>query len=202
MPYIAVPNSGQSLGATRDQIRNNIGDLKSSLAVNHIDLDNGAQTGKHKFLQLPNQAVAPSTLVNESGFYAKSSTGSQLFWRAENNGTEVQLTKTPMADVNAANGGGSTTRYTFLPGNYLEITGFATNATDGSTINLSTSLSQIISIHLTALGNSSSGTNRALVAQPRTVNAGAGTMVINLQDVNNNHQAAARTVYFTVVGRT
>lgn len=38
MTYVPCPNSGQSLGQTRDQMRTNTDLLKQSLAVNHVDL--------------------------------------------------------------------------------------------------------------------------------------------------------------------
>ena len=110
MPFTAVPNSGQTLGGTRDQIRSNISALKASLAVNHFDLDL-ANVGKHKFMQMPSQAVAPTTAADELAFYVKTPAGVRLFLRQVSSGTEIQ-----MSGVNplAANDG-----YTFLPGGML-----------------------------------------------------------------------------------
>ena len=110
MPFVSVPNAGQSLGATRDQVRSNIDALKASLAINHVDLDL-ANVGKHKFMQMPSQAAAPATAADELAFYVKTPAGVRLFLRQVSSGTEIQ-----MSGVNplAANDG-----YTFLPGGLL-----------------------------------------------------------------------------------
>lgn len=102
MPYSAVPNAGQSLGQTRDQIRNNISDLKASLLKNHVDLDQGTDTGKHKFLQLPSipnafAGVIPTTSATEGGVYTKTvnsapHTAVDLFYRRQSDGQEIQVT--------------------------------------------------------------------------------------------------------------
>lgn len=101
MTFVPVPNTGQTLDGTRDQIRTNIGLLKSSLAVNHGDLGN-VDTGKHKFLQMPIQAGSPSTAVNELGFFSLLVGGiNVLAMREANNGSAYALTGiTPLATPN------------------------------------------------------------------------------------------------------
>lgn len=114
MPYQAMPNAGQNLAQTRDQIRSNIADLKASLAINHVDLDLAPETGKHKFLQMPSQGSAPATLANELGLYVKGAGAATRLWlRQQNNGTEVQLSG--VDPTSAATG------RTFLPGGILLI---------------------------------------------------------------------------------
>lgn len=112
MPFVSVPNSGQTLGQTRDQIRNNILDLKNSLAVNHVDLDQGAQTGKHKFVEMPQQGSAPTTIAGEAALYTKSgSLGTQLYYIRDSVGaTETQLSSSFTPTINATDG------FTWLPG--------------------------------------------------------------------------------------
>lgn len=96
MPYNAVPNSGQSLGQTRDQLRNNIQSLKDSLAQNHVDLDN-VNVGKHNFCQYPEQGTPPTTAVNEGATYCIQdpiSNDAQLYYRKENcTGAFAAITK-------------------------------------------------------------------------------------------------------------
>jgi len=49
--------------------------------------------GGHKKLTMPEQAAAPTTLVNELGLYTKDTSGStEIYYREESNGTERQLT--------------------------------------------------------------------------------------------------------------
>ena len=92
MPYTDnIPQTGQSLGQTQSAVNTNFGIIRTVQKVNHVDYD-AADQGKHNFLQMPNQASAPATAINELGAYAKSSTGSNLFLRSENSGSEYKMT--------------------------------------------------------------------------------------------------------------
>lgn len=124
-----MPNLGQSLGATRDQIRNNILDIKNSLAVNHVDLDNGADTGKHtmtNFIQISTAAQKPTTGATEVALYNDVAKTGQI-WLCPPNTTQgdkkVQLTAGDVTDTKfATNTAYATNRlggWTFLPGNLL-----------------------------------------------------------------------------------
>ena len=113
-----IPTTGQSLGNTRDAIRGNFTNYFNTISVNHVD-PNLADQGKHKFLQMPDQAAAPNTAANEIGLYSKDVAGnSRLFLRQENNGAEIQLTGvSPLV---------ATSGYTFLPGGLILQWGQAT----------------------------------------------------------------------------
>jgi hypothetical protein len=201
MTYTSLPNSGQSLGQTRAAIKNNFDEIKASFDINHIDFDL-AGNGKHLLIQMPTPQTSPVTAASEIALYPKldGALAPQLFFRPQNNANEIQMTHTVPATVNNANGAGSLTRYTFLPGDLVFIVGYTTNTQDSSTINLSTAMTSVINIQMTALGSSPNGTNRAMVCQPRSVNAGAGTILVNFMDVNNSDVNSARTVYFQVIG--
>lgn len=138
MPFVSMPNSGQSLGATRDQIRNNILDIKNSLAVNHVDLDNGADTGKHtmtNFLQISTAADKPTTGATEVALYNDSASTGQI-WLCPPNTTQgdkkVQLTAGDVTNVKFATNTTYTTDrnggWTFLPGGMLLQYGTLTDA--------------------------------------------------------------------------
>jgi hypothetical protein len=129
MPYVSTPNPGQSLGGTRDQMRTNTDLLKQSLAVNHVDLDL-ADTGKHKFMQIPTNPgpTLPGNL-NEGLLYTKTGTNTNLFYSPDAGSVEYQLTRTidaqsslfstntqyPQAPAVAFETGG----WTFLPGGLI-----------------------------------------------------------------------------------
>jgi hypothetical protein len=127
-----IPVSGDSLGGTRDRIRANFQEIASVIGLNHVAF-NSTGEGKHKFLQMPEQASAPATAVDEAGFYCKVGTTpaqANLFFRAEDSagtgGKEYQLTRaieayaasfgTNTTALSGANGFGG---WTFLPGNLL-----------------------------------------------------------------------------------
>lgn len=114
MTYVPCPNSGQSLGQTRDQMRTNTDLLKQSLAVNHVDLGL-ADMGKHKFVVMPVQSAAPTTAAGEAATYTKDVAGkSQVFFiRDAVAGTECALTS---GDTSNANFAAVTNGWTFLPG--------------------------------------------------------------------------------------
>src|SRR3990167_2843743 len=134
MTYTLLPNSGQSLGQTRSDIRTNFSLIQTAQDTNHVAID-GSGAGKHKFLQMPEQGSAPATAADEAGFYAKVGTTpaqSNLFFRGENSvggppgGFEYQLTRAISAStasfgnittaLPSSNGFGG---WTFLPGNLL-----------------------------------------------------------------------------------
>lgn len=62
------------------------------MAQNHVAF-NDADEGKHKFLQMPVQASAPTTAASEGGLYVKDdgSGVAQLYFREESNGAERQI---------------------------------------------------------------------------------------------------------------
>lgn len=121
-----IPVSGDSLGGTRDRIRTNFEEIATVTAVNHVAF-NSLGEGKHKFLQMPEQASAPTTAADEGGFYAKvgaSPAQTNLFFRGESDGFEYQLTRAISASTtrfatNTAYVANHTGGWTFLPGNLL-----------------------------------------------------------------------------------
>ncbi len=143
MTYTAnVPQSGQTLGFTRPIINSNFNRIFTVFQNNHVAFNESGE-GKHKFLQMPEQSAAPTTLPDEGGLYTKVGTNpseTNLFFRAENSsggppgGYEYQLTKvisaqTALFATNGAYGTPPATftqtgGWTFLPGNLLLQYGF------------------------------------------------------------------------------
>lgn len=112
MSYTVLPNSGQSLGVTRAPINTNFSLIQSVFAENHVGFNN-VGAGKHKFVVMPQQGSAPTTIAGEAALYTKAgTTGTALFMiRDANAGTEVQLTSSSVGNVQSANSG-----WTWLPG--------------------------------------------------------------------------------------
>lgn len=108
---VGVPFDGQSLSNSKPQVRSNFTVLNTAFSQNHVALG-AVDQGKHKFLQMPEQGSAPVTAVDEGALYTKvASNITNLFWRQENNGTEIQLTGiAPIALVNG---------YSTLPGGLI-----------------------------------------------------------------------------------
>ena len=76
--------------------------LKTYLSVNHVPLDDSGE-GKHKYVSMPEQAAAPTTAANELALYSKEKDGeSQLFYRKESDGVEVQITGDSSSSTNGS----------------------------------------------------------------------------------------------------
>lgn len=130
-----VPNSTDRINTTQQPIKDNFVQIETSFEANHIDLNAGANTGKHKFVQMPEQGAAPATALNEGALYTKESSSSgtpqtELFFRRENNGTEIEVSGALAAAIG----------WTLLPSGILIKWGNAT--TDGAgniTVNMNAS---------------------------------------------------------------
>ena len=86
-----VPKAAQTIAASQPIINANFQGIKTLIEVNHVTFDD-ADEGKHAFLQMPEQAAAPTTGASEGAVYTKDDgTKTQLYWREESNGTEYQL---------------------------------------------------------------------------------------------------------------
>lgn len=108
--------TGQSLGQTRDAIRNNFTNYFDTLSVNHV-APNGAggfTQGKHTFAEFVVQAQSPATATNEVSEYCRVANGvPQLFLQKQNQiagAADVQLSRLDYGVLSANDG------YTFLPG--------------------------------------------------------------------------------------
>lgn len=121
-----IPLTGESLGGTRARVATNFLQIYNVMGINHIDFNDGSGgQGKHKFLQMPEQASAPATAANEGGIYVKEAGGvSNAFFRSESNGSEYRLTA--ISDANIATFGTNTAYaanhvggWTFLPGGLI-----------------------------------------------------------------------------------
>jgi hypothetical protein len=93
MPYNAnIPQPNDELSQSQDEMLNNFQSISALINVNHIDF-NGATQGKHKWVSLPNQVLAPQALADELVLYTKEVNGNpQLFLRRQNDGAEIDFT--------------------------------------------------------------------------------------------------------------
>lgn len=112
MPYQEnIPQPNDQLSQSQNDILGNFQAIKTLVDINHVTFG-GADQGKHKFLTMPEQGVAPITLANEGALYTTQGAYSgitELKWRPEANGTSVPFTE----GINAVSG------YSRLPSNLL-----------------------------------------------------------------------------------
>jgi len=192
MTYVSCPNSGQSLGQTRDQMRTNTDLLKQSLAINHVDLGL-ADVGKHKFVVMPVQAAAPTTAASEASTYSKTvSARSQIFFIRDNvAGTECALTAGDTSNVNfsAVNNG-----WTFLPGGLLLQYGQVVSPSSGGTVTFPIAFSALPYSITTGFLRSSSGSAHSFWMSSTT--PPTATQFVYFTDTTS-----ATLMYWTAIGK-
>ena len=110
MAYVLLPNSGQSLGVTRAQIRENFNLIQQTFDRNHYDFD-AANQGKHSVIQTPEQITFPATPANEGQLLAREyNSKTELAWRPENTlagGDQYMLSGMPIRAAARFDGSGA-----------------------------------------------------------------------------------------------
>jgi len=90
-----IPQPTDRISASQAALLANFAAINTLVGVNHYTF-NLANAGKHQFVSLPEQAVAPATAVDEGAVYTKAGAYtpivSQLFFRRENSGTQIDMT--------------------------------------------------------------------------------------------------------------
>lgn len=167
MAYVFLPSTGQTLGGTRDQIRQNFVEIDSTLTINHYSM-NEANTGKHKFASFPVQAADPTTAASESAIYSKTGVPN-IFIRNQSDGQVYQLTNMKDASIasfatftnylGTLNGG-----WTFLPGGLLLQYGILPSPTDLATITFPLSFNSAAEVFSITLGGVRSNTNDKVIS--------------------------------------
>lgn len=116
----AIPQASDQPSLSQGQMLINFGQLNTIFDSNHYTFNYAtvADRGKHKYASFMNQAAGPVTGATECALYAKlSAAHSNLFWRRESNGTEIQMSSNinPTWGVVGTTGKGMS----FLPGGLL-----------------------------------------------------------------------------------
>ncbi len=95
MPYQNnVPQPTDAFSDSQADLLANFSGIKTLIDVDHVTFD-AADEGKHNQVTFPEQAAGPATAVNEGALYTKVSgvsVATELFFRRENNGTEIEFT--------------------------------------------------------------------------------------------------------------
>lgn len=130
-----VPNSGQTLGNTRDAIRINFSNIDTGFAVNHAPFNSGVDTGKHTIVDfIPGAAATPA--FSHIAIYNKVSGGLSNLYVRKNNGvlsTEIPFTQSG-SNLGALGGKG----YTYLPSGVIMKWGTFTTAGGVRVVNAQT----------------------------------------------------------------
>ena len=154
--FESIPQSTDDPSASQPLILANFTEIATVVAVNHVAFNDGDQ-GKHKFLQMPEQASAPATAANEGGLYTKEENGaSELFYREESSGTELQLTNA----FTAATDGEVT-----FPGGLIMKWGLGSFTTSGTNVTITFGTAypaNVYSVQATLVGDTGGSTGVAV----------------------------------------
>jgi hypothetical protein len=126
-----VPQSGQTLGATQNPIRQNFLTLENSFIVDHVDYGAAGQ-GKHNKITFPVQGSAPAFLAGEMGLFNQNAvpTSTSDIWVARGTATPYPMT----GFANGTISSNQATFWTYLPSGMLMIGGYNTTSANVVTI--------------------------------------------------------------------
>lgn len=159
MVYSLIPNAGQSLGETRDGIKENFTTIQTAFQVDHVAYD-AAGEGYHSKVNFP-QGTAPTVAADSVVMYAKDTNSRPtIFMRQENNGDEIQLSgPTPSIGTNG---------YTFLPGGLLLQWGVSSSTASNTSITFPVAFTTLYSLNVTTRASNLNASFHKIQSQGNT----------------------------------
>lgn len=96
MPYNPnIPQPTDAISDSQNDILVNFQSINTWVQVNHTGFDSPPNTGKHTFIQMPQQAGLPATALGETALVtlasAYNTNAPTLVYRRENNGTAIEI---------------------------------------------------------------------------------------------------------------
>ena len=86
-----IPANGQTLGSSRDEVRDNFSSLRSTLAENHVDV-NSANPGLHTYVDMLSQSSNSDPITGCVSHYSKLVGGiAEWFFQRENSGNVIRM---------------------------------------------------------------------------------------------------------------
>lgn len=178
-----IPASGQSLGSSKPSVEGNFSYINTTNSVNHVAF-NEAGAGKHKFLQMPEQASSPGTSINEMALFTKEVSGiSEIFLQRENlaaAGVAIQMSSGDPKQGSTANFGQS-----FLPGGFQIKWGNETLAsTSGNVVSYTVKSLDNFPTNTVAVFVVATGTDTSQSAQPSAFSSTGFTVTCSKTSLN------------------
>lgn len=127
-----VPQAGQTLGNSRNQIQTNFTTIDTAFSVDHVPYNDGSGgQGKHNKVSFPVQAPAPTFAATEVGLYNFLNTTTaknELYVHKITGATTVDIPITA-STLSAASAPASLASYwTYIPSGFIEIKGVFTGS--------------------------------------------------------------------------
>lgn len=120
-----IPQPTDVLSQSQSDILNNFNSIGTVFDVNHVDFNSGADAGKHKYVEFPQQASTPpiTFAAAEMAMYSAESpfnaAVNELFINKTNEVTVVQVPFTASILSVASNPAGNTAGWAYLPSGLL-----------------------------------------------------------------------------------
>lgn len=132
-PFIYNPDIPQAIdqpSQSQGEILQNFTSINEIWDVNHYTFAS-VNGGKHKFVQMPQQAIKPVILANEMALYTKDVGGTPEMFIERGNGAQVEIPFTQFSE-SACAGGTYSRGYAYLPSGLLMKWGVTDAATPGT----------------------------------------------------------------------
>lgn len=111
-----IPQAADKPSQSQGQLLDNFGAIDLIWDINHYTFSEIGNQGKHRFVQMPQQAAKPVISATEMALYTKAVSGApQLFLERGNNGNEIPMSS---GDI-AADGSDFASGETWLPSGLL-----------------------------------------------------------------------------------
>ena len=175
--YNNTPNATDRISASQAPIQTNFVSINTSFNVNHYQINDAANWGKHLFVQLPVQAPAPTFAAGETGIYtfANPTTGKNELYvhkQTQAGTAEVAMTASTLGYQAPANDQEGWTR---LPSGIIIAWGSTAGFNGLATITLSATISYFTNIF-------------TVVVSPYNTVASSTTYPVRLVDILSNTQ--------------
>jgi len=100
----AIPLATERPSVSQPKIKENFTQINDQFGVDHTELEESTQQGKHKKVTLYEQATDPTTAADESAIYSKEGdNGTELYFRKENDGEVIKLVGLKVLAIASAN---------------------------------------------------------------------------------------------------
>lgn len=100
----AIPLATERPSVSQPKIKENFTQINDQFGVDHTELEESTQHGKHKKVTLYEQATDPSTSSDEAVIYSKEgANGTELYYRKESDGEVLKLVGLKVLAICSAN---------------------------------------------------------------------------------------------------
>ena len=104
----SIPLATERPSVSQPKIKENFTQINDQFGVDHTELEESTQQGKHKKVTLYEQATDPSTSSDEAAIYSKEGdNGTELYYRKESDGEVLKLVGLKVLAICSANNAGA-----------------------------------------------------------------------------------------------